>query len=127
MPFGLKNAAATYQRTIDTILTAFKCQLALVYLDGIIVLSSSFVQQMTQLSTVLALLMGAGVTLRLSKSKFFHTEVDNLGHIIKPGALEIAPDMIRAVQEATPPRTICRVRSFLELCNMYQRFVKGLS
>ena len=127
MPFGLKNAPATYQRAIDTILTTVKWQFALVYLDDIIVFSSSFEDHKSHLRTVLKLLEAAGVTLRLAKSKFFHTEVDYLGHVIKPGALEIAPDMIRSVQEATPPRTVRGVRSFLGLCNVYRRFVKGFS
>ena len=127
MPFELKNAPATYQRAIDTIITTVKWQFALVYLDDIIVFSSSFVQHKDHLSTVLALLEGAAVTLRLSKSKLFHTEVHYLGHVINPGVLEIAPDMIRAVQESTPPRTVPRVQSFLGLCYVYRRFVKGFS
>ena len=97
------------------------------YLDDIIVFSSNFEDHKSHLRTVLELLEAAGVTLRLSKSKLFHTEVDYLGHVIKPGALEIAPDMIRSIQEATPPRTVRAVRSFLGLCNVYRRFVKGFS
>ena len=127
MPFGLKNAPATYQRAIDTILTTVKWQFALIYLDDIIVFSSSFADHESHLSTVLALLKSAGVMLRLSKSKFLHRTVDYLGHVIKPGAIQIAPGMIQAVQEATPPRTVRGVRSFLGLCNVYRRFVKGFS
>ena len=97
MSFGLKNALATYQRAIDTILTTVKWQFTLVYLNNIIVFSPFFVQHKTHISTVLALLEGAGVTAGLSKSKFFPTEVNCLGHVIKFGALEIAPDTIRAV------------------------------
>ena len=72
------------------------------YLDDIIAFSSSFEDHKLHLRTELELLEAASVTLRLSNSKFFHTEVDYLGHEIKAGALEIKPDMIRSVQEATP-------------------------
>ena len=41
------------------------------------------------LRTVLVLPESAGVTLRLSKSELFQTEVNYLGHVIKSGALEI--------------------------------------
>ena len=126
-PFGLKNAPATYQREIDMILTTVKWQFALVYLDDILVFSSSFEDHKTNLHTVLELLEAADVKLRLPKSKFFHTEVDYLRHEIKPGALEIAPDMIRSVQDATTPRLIRGIRSFLGLCNVFRRFVKGFS
>ena len=127
MPFGLKNAPATYQRAIDTILTTVKWQFTFVYLDDIIFFSSSFEDHKLHLRTVLELFEAAGVTLRLSRSKLFYTEVDYLGHLINPGVLEIAPDMIRSVKEATPPRTVRGVRSFLGLCNLYRRFVKGFS
>ena len=76
------------------------------YLDDIIVFSSSYEDHKAHLRTLLKLLKAAGVTLRLSKSKFLHTEVEYFGRLIKPGALEIAPDMIRSIQEATPPRTV---------------------
>ena len=38
MPFGLKNAAQTFQRLMDTVLQGFNC--AFVYLDDILVASS---------------------------------------------------------------------------------------
>ena len=41
MPFGLKNAPVTYQQVIDTILTTVRWQFTLLYLDDIIVFSSS--------------------------------------------------------------------------------------
>ena len=78
MPFGLKSAPATYQRATDKILTTVKWMFAFVYLDDIIVFSSSFEDHKFHLRTVLELLQVAGVTLCLSKSKFFHAEVDYL-------------------------------------------------
>ena len=65
--------------------------------------------------------------LRLSKFKFFDTEVDYLGHVIKLGALQIAPDIIRSIQRETPPSTVSGVQSFLGFWNVYSRFVKGIS
>ena len=35
--------------------------------------------------------------------------------------------MILSVEEATPPRTVRGVRSFLELCDVCRRFLKGFS
>ena len=71
MSFGLKNAPATYQRVINIIITRVRFQFALVYLDDIIVFSSSFEDHKLHIRTVLELLETVGVTLRLSKSKFF--------------------------------------------------------
>ena len=85
MLFGLKNVLATYQRAIDKILTSVKWQFALVYLDDMIVFSSIFEDHKSLLRTVLKLLQVAGVTHRLTQSKFFHAEVNYLGLVIKPG------------------------------------------
>ena len=37
MPFGLKNAPATFQRALDIILSGARWQICLVYLDDVIV------------------------------------------------------------------------------------------
>ena len=78
------------------------------YLDDIIVFSSSFEDLKAHLRTVLEYLEAAGVTLLLSKSRLFHIDVDYPGDVIKPTALDIASDMIHSVQEAKPPRTVRR-------------------
>ena len=54
------------------------------YLDDIIVFSSSFEDHKFHLRTKLELIDVAGVALRVSKSKFFHIDVDYLGHMTKP-------------------------------------------
>lgn len=38
MPFGLRNAPATFQRLMDRVLAGMPWETCLVYLDGIIVL-----------------------------------------------------------------------------------------
>jgi hypothetical protein len=47
MPFGLRNAPATFQRVHDIILSGVRDDFALIYLDDIIVFSSSFSQHGT--------------------------------------------------------------------------------
>ena len=89
--FGLKNAPATYLREIDTILTMVMWKLALVYLDDIIARLSSFEDHQAYLRAVLTLHKQTGVILRLSKSKFFHSEEDYLGHVIKSGPQRSRP------------------------------------
>jgi len=41
MPFGLKNAPATFQRALDIILSGVKWQSCLVYLDDVIIYSKT--------------------------------------------------------------------------------------
>ena len=68
MPFGLKNAPGTFQRAADVILAGVKWQFALVYLDDIIIYSSSIEEHYDHLATVLKLVHKAGISLKLHLS-----------------------------------------------------------
>ena len=127
MPFGLKNAPATFQRAADVILAAVKWQFALVYLDDVIVYSKSVEEHFDHLAYVLRLLQKAGLTLKLPKCEFFRESVDYLGHIISPGKLNVAHRATEAFSKALPPRNVTELRSFLGLCNVYRRFVPNFA
>ena len=55
--------------------------------------------------------------------KVFQDSVEYLGYIIRPGELEVHSKNVKALSEATPPRTQTELRSFLRMCNVYRRFV----
>ena len=123
MPFGLCNAPATFQRAMDVILAGVRFDFALVYLDDIIVYSSTFEAHVKQVEKVLQLLKKAKVTLKLKKCRFAVREVEYLGHLIKPGRLEIKEANVRCLRETPFPKTKTQLRSFLGTCNVYRRFV----
>jgi RNase H-like domain found in reverse transcriptase len=82
---------------------------------------------LNHLHDVLTLLGKAGLSLKLDKCHFLQETVDYLGHVIRPGKLEIATKNTDALRTAQPPRTQTELRSFLGLCNVYRRFVPGFS
>jgi len=90
MPFGLRNAPATFQRTMDILLSGLKWKTCLVYLDDIIIFSKSEEEHARHLDQVLTLLAGAGLSLNLKKCHFFRDTVDYLGHVIRLGKLQVA-------------------------------------
>jgi hypothetical protein len=123
MPFGLRNAPATFQRAIDIILSGLKWRTCLVYLDDIIIYSTSREDHYHHVDEVLTTLGKAGLSLKLKKCHFFKDAVDYLGHVIRPGRLEVAEKNTAALQEAKLPKTQTELKSFLGLCNVYRRFV----
>ena len=127
MPFGLKNAPATFQRALDIILSGLRWQVCLIYLDDVIVFSKDMEQHLDHLDQVLSLLRDAGVSLKLRKCSFFQSRVTYLGHVISPGKLSIADENRDAISEALFPQNITQLRSFLGLCNVFRRFVQGFS
>ena len=127
MPFGLTNAPATFQRGLDVILSRFKWKTCLVYIDDIIIFSKTVEEHIQHVDEILTALGNAGVTLKIKKCTFFSDSVEYLGHVIKPGKLEIDGANTKSLRDAKPPTTKTELRSFLGLCNVYRRFIKNFS
>jgi hypothetical protein len=127
LPFGLRNAPATFQCEIDIILSGVKWKTCLVYLDDVIVFSSSRDAHLAHVEEVLTLLGSGGLSLKLKKCHFFSDTVDYIGHVIRPGRLGVAEKNTTALRNAPLPRTQTELRSFLGLCNVYRRFVPQFS
>jgi RNase H-like domain found in reverse transcriptase/Reverse transcriptase (RNA-dependent DNA polymerase) len=127
MPFRLRNAPATFQRTVDIVLSGLRWKTCLVYLDDIIVFSNSPEEHARHLDEVLSLLYGAGLSLKLANCSFFRDTVNYLGHVIRTGKLEVATKYTDALETAKPPTTKTELRSFLGLCNVYRRFVPSFA
>ena len=83
MPFGLKNACATF-RVIDKILVPDR-RFAMAYVDDVAVGSDNLEQHLEHLGSVLEHIGAAGLTLKLSKCKFGVSHLKFLGHVVGPG------------------------------------------
>ena len=65
MPFGLRNARATFQRALDIVLSGVRWQSCLIYLDDVIVFSRTTEDHLRHVDEILTLFRNAGVTLKL--------------------------------------------------------------
>lgn len=84
MPFGLKNAPSTFQRVMDNVLKDLQNKICLVYMDDIIIFSTSLQEHINNLKLVLEKLQNAGLRIQLDKSEFLCKSVEFLGHVITP-------------------------------------------
>ena len=125
MPFGLTNAPATFQRALDIVLSKFKWKTALVYIDDVVIFSKSVEDHLRHVDEVLTALSTAGVSLRLRKSKFFTKTIEYLGHIVRPGTIEVNEASTKSLREAKYPETLTELRSFLGFTNVYRKFIRG--
>lgn len=82
MPFGLKNAPATFQRLINSVLGELVGIDCMVYLDDVIIFSTSLQEHMNSLEKVLKKLQNANLKIQLDKCEFLKRETEFLGHII---------------------------------------------
>ena len=76
MPFGLCHAPATFQRTVDMLLSGYRWRTCLVYLVDIIVFSNTAEEHVDHVREVLTVMKEAGFSLKLKKCKFFAKSVD---------------------------------------------------
>ncbi|KAL2079452.1 hypothetical protein ACEWY4_025196 [Coilia grayii] len=127
MPFGLKNAPATFQRLMERVLGSLRGKICLVYLDDIIVYSPTVSQHFQDLQAVLDKLQGAGLTLNLKKCKFCLSQISYLGHVVTAQGISADPAKTEAISHYPVPRNIKEVQRFLGLAGWYHRFVPGFS
>ena len=82
MPFGLRNAPATFQRALDLILAGYKWKSCLVYIDDVIIFSNSLEEHLIHVRDILRVMHDAGITLKLNKCDLFTTKVKYLGPVM---------------------------------------------
>eukprot|EP00253_Pinus_taeda_P007983 PITA_07983 len=82
MPFGLINTGATFQRAMDIAFVGEKDKFVLVYLDDIIVYSSSQKDHLQHLRKVFLKCRKFGISINPKKSQFALEEGKLLGHMV---------------------------------------------
>ena len=125
MPFGLKNAAQTFQRLMDSILRDIPC--VFVYLDDILVSSSNKTEHAAHLRNVFKALAAAGMVVQRSKCVFGVSEISFLGHHVSPSGTKPLPERVAAVAEFPTPDSKKKLQMFLGMINFYHRFMPKLA
>nr|GEW35081.1 reverse transcriptase domain-containing protein [Tanacetum cinerariifolium] len=114
MPFGLKNAGATYQRLMDK---AFKGQVGRnieVYVDDLVVKSHTEAEMVRDIEETFRTLRKVNMKLNPKKCSFGLAEGVFLGYVVTPEGIKPCPDKTAAVRQLPSPRTIKEVQSLNE-------------
>ena len=121
MPYGLCNAAQTFQRLMDNIL--HDLPFVFVYLDNILIASSSFSQHLRHLHQLLSLLAAKGILVNPTKCSFAQSSVDFLGHHVTAAGITPFSSHVQAILDYPQPTTVKDLQRLLGLINFYYRFV----
>lgn len=127
MPMGLKNAPSTFQRVMDNVLQGLQNEICVVYLDDILVFSTSLQEHIVNLRKVLDRLRQSNFKIQLDKSEFLKHETPYLGHIITSDGVKPNPDKISAISKYPIPRTTKQIKGFLGLLGYYRRFIPNFA
>lgn len=121
MPFGLRNAAQTFQSFMEQILRGLPFCFA--YLDDILVFSTDRKQHFRHLHQLFARLSEYGVVINPAKCEFGVSELSFLGHQVNHLGICPLPQRIEAIKNFPQPPTTTKLREFLGLVNFYRRFI----
>jgi cleavage and polyadenylation specificity factor subunit 1 len=120
-PFGLRNAGATFQRTMDLIFSDLP--FVIVYVDDILVFSRNHDDHKRHLRQVLQLMSKNGLVARLDKCVLGSSEVEFLGHHVSAAGLHPLQDKVSAVEKFPRPTCVKQVQEFTGMLNYYHRFI----
>lgn len=123
MPFGLKGAPSTFQRVMDNILRDLIGKICFVYMDDIIIFSTSLQEHLENLERVLNKLNEANFKIQIDKSEFLKKEINFLGHVVTDKGIKPNPDKIKAIINYPIPKTTKQIKGFLGLVGYYRKFI----
>ena len=127
MPFGLKNAGATYQRAATTLFHDMMHRDVEVYVDDIIVKSQSRVDHLATLQRFFERMRQFILRLNPKKCTFGVTSGKLLGHIVSEHGIEVDPEKIKTMLDMPAPRTEKEIRGFLGRLQYISRFIARLT
>eukprot|EP00253_Pinus_taeda_P029274 PITA_29274 len=127
MPFGLKNAGATFQRAMDIAFSKEIHDFLVVYLDDLTPFSKSDQEHLKHLRQIFMTCRKYGISLNPKNSLFSLEEGKLLGHIISKDGIRIDPERIQAILQIPYPRNIKELQEFLGKINFLRRFIPNLA
>jgi hypothetical protein len=123
MPFGLANAPAVFQRAMNNALGPLKDRVALVYLDDVLIPSTTIERGIEKLELVLTALAKAGFSLNINKCKFFQTTIDYLGRSVSAEGIRPSTGKVTALANSPAPGNVKQVRRFMGLASYFRKFI----
>ncbi|XP_043224264.1 uncharacterized protein K02A2.6-like [Amphibalanus amphitrite] len=125
LPYGVAQAPELFQKVMDQALQGLDG--VLVYLDDILVASSSVEEHRRDLSQVMERLEKYNIHLNGAKCEMFKTELDYLGHRITADGIHPTEEKIQAIRNMKRPDDVKELQSMLGIINFYRRFLPNLS
>ena len=113
MPFGLKNAGATYQWMATALLHDMMQNEVEVYVDDMLVKSKDRESHIINLRKFFKRIKEYKLRLNPQKCIFGVTTGKLLGFLVSDRGIEVDPSKIKAILEMPPPKSKKEIRGFL--------------
>lgn len=129
IPFGLSNAPAAFQRSMEEVLGTLRDECCIPYLDDVLCYARTFDEHVEALRKVLQALQHHGVKLRPEKCELFRQEVRYVGRLVSADGIKIDPRDLEAVKTLTSktPQTVGEVRKLTGFLGYYRSYIQDFS
>ena len=125
MPFGMKNAPATFQRMINEIIRDLDgCE---AYIDDVVIFGSTWEEHLSRVEELFRRLRSANLTVNLVKSEFGHAYVTYLGHVVGQGQVRPVTAKVDAIINYPIPTTRRQMMRFLGMTGYYRKFCRDFA
>ena len=124
---GLRNAPAVFQHFLNEVLTDLIGQGVIVYIDDILIHSSSLNELRRLTRLVFDRIRASSLFLKAAKCKFERESITFLGFVVSGKGVEANPSFVQGVTSFPTPRTLKETQRFLGLAGYYRRFVPQYS
>ena len=124
MPFGLKNAPATFQRLMQRVLGDLHLKGCVVYIYDIIIYTKTEEEHEEMLEKVFQRIRDAGLKLSPKKCHLFQKKIKCLGHIVSEQGISCDPKKTSAVSSWPTPTNVKDVQKFLGFTGFYHLFIQ---
>jgi hypothetical protein len=125
MCFGLRNAAQSFQRHMDSVLRGLPSCYA--YLDDILVASPDEETHRLDLEKLFQRLTDKKMVVNPDKCVLGVPKLSYLGFQITGNGVEPLPERVAALKQFPLPETVDKLRRFLAMINFYHRFMPRAS
>ena len=125
MPFGMKNAASTFQRLMNIVCS--KVKNCVVYIDDVVIYSNSWEDHLQSIQELLKAIQNANLVINLAKSDFSQAKITYLGFEVGYGKVLPKESNIQAILDFPVPKTRKNIRQFIGLAGYYRKFVLNFS
>jgi hypothetical protein len=123
MPFGLKNAGATYQRLVNKMFEKQMGRNVEVYVDDMLVKNVQAPDHVSDLKETFDTIRRYEMKLNPSKCTFGVSSGKFLGYLVSQRSIEENPEKVRAVLEMQPPRTTKQLQQLTGRIAALNRFI----
>ena len=127
MPFGLKNAGATYQRLVNRMFQKKIRASIEVYIDDMLVKSTTVELHIAHMSEAFQILREYNMKLNPAKFAFGVSSEKFLGYIVNNRGIKVNPDKIKHVLDMLPPSNVKEVQRLTGRIVALSRFVSKAS